>query len=68
MSQGAIGGLVAGIGLSLVISSVISILDDGLNIKNGLLGLIEVRCQERNRFSDGRFVRVQRLARSSVLD
>lgn len=39
-AQGVLGGLVAGIGLSLLISSITSILQDGLNIGNGIMGVI----------------------------
>ena len=37
-AQGVIGGLTAGIGISLLISSIISIAKDGLNIVNGIMG------------------------------
>lgn len=40
LARGLIGGLVAGVGLSLLISSVMSILKDGLNIGNGIMGVI----------------------------
>lgn len=39
-AQGVIGGLTAGIGISLLISSIISIAKDGLNIVNGIMGAI----------------------------
>lgn len=40
LARGLIGGLVAGVGLTLLISSVISIIQDGLNIGNGIMGVI----------------------------
>lgn len=39
-AQGVLGGIIAGIGVSLLISSITSILQDGLNIGNGIMGLI----------------------------
>lgn len=40
LAQGLIGGLAAGVGLSLLISSVIAIAQNGLNIGNGIMGVI----------------------------
>lgn len=39
-ASGLIGGLVAGVGLSLLISSIVSIVKDGLNVGNGIMGAI----------------------------
>lgn len=39
-ASGLIGGLVAGVGLSLLISSIVSIAQNGLSIGNGIMGAI----------------------------
>lgn len=39
-ASGLIGGLVAGVGLSLLISSIVSIAQNGLSIENGIMGAI----------------------------
>ena len=39
-ASGLIGGLVADVGLSLLISSIVSIVKDGLNVGNGIMGAI----------------------------